>query len=157
MVVDPQSFILDCGWKDDLPGELCLCVSSLSLCVFVCQVLLIVGNESFTGIIGLEHVGCSALNVCTIFLTGECVCVCVFVFVCRSGSILVSDQTSVDHINAIGSVQHDPIPSTLVHAGTLLARRLYDGDLVRSLETVFAGCVHWLCTLCVNQALQMRK
>ena len=61
-----------------------------------------------------------------------CVCVCALLYVCSTGRILVNerDQTSVDHIYAIGSVQHGR-PSTTglsVHAGTLLARRLYRGD-----------------------------
>lgn len=51
-----------------------------------------------------------------------------------SGRILVNerDQTSVDHIYAIGSVQHGRPTTTglSVHAGTLLARRLYAGDAI---------------------------
>ena len=73
---------------------------------------------------------CSALC----FVNGVCVCVCVrfYTYVCSTGRILANerDQTSVDHIYAIGSVQHGR-PSTTglsVHAGTLLARRLYRGD-----------------------------
>ncbi|XP_068442600.1 thioredoxin reductase 1, cytoplasmic-like [Clinocottus analis] len=75
-------------------------------------VLLTVGRKAFTSDVGLERVGVQR-NLDT-------------------GRILVneSDQTSVDHIYAIGSVQHGR-PSTTglsVHAGTLLARRLYGGD-----------------------------
>lgn len=58
----------------------------------------------------------------------------VHVCVCSSGRILVNerDQTSVDHIYAIGSVQHGRPTTTglSVHAGTLLARRLYAGDAI---------------------------
>ncbi|XP_037616740.1 thioredoxin reductase 1, cytoplasmic-like [Sebastes umbrosus] len=77
-------------------------------------VLLAVGRKASTSDIGLECVGVQ----------------------CRqdTGRILVneSDQTSVDHIYAVGSVQHGR-PSTTglsVHAGTLLARRLYRGDSI---------------------------
>jgi len=50
------------------------------------------------------------------------------------------DQTSVDYIYAIGSVQHGRLSTTglSVHAGKLLARRLYGEDsiLVHSLYRV---------------------
>uniref|UniRef100_A0A668AVH8 Thioredoxin reductase 1, cytoplasmic n=1 Tax=Myripristis murdjan TaxID=586833 RepID=A0A668AVH8_9TELE len=75
-------------------------------------VLLAVGRKACTSDIGLERVGvkCSP----------------------DTGRILVNDrdQTSVDHVYAVGSVQHGR-PSTTglsVHAGRLLARRLYRGD-----------------------------
>ncbi|KAM8740481.1 thioredoxin reductase 1, cytoplasmic-like isoform 2-T2 [Acanthopagrus schlegelii] len=75
-------------------------------------VLLAVGRKATTDDIGLECVGVQRSQ--------------------DTGRILVNerDQTSVDHIYAIGSVQHG-CPSTTglsVHAGTLLARRLYRGD-----------------------------
>uniref|UniRef100_A0A3Q1BR23 Thioredoxin reductase 1, cytoplasmic n=1 Tax=Amphiprion ocellaris TaxID=80972 RepID=A0A3Q1BR23_AMPOC len=77
-------------------------------------VLLAVGRKACTSDIGLEcvRVQCSQ----------------------DTGRILVNerDQTSVDHIYAIGSVQHGR-PSTTglsVHAGKLLARRLYGGDSI---------------------------
>ncbi|KAM6896571.1 thioredoxin reductase 1, cytoplasmic-like isoform 2-T2 [Lycodopsis pacificus] len=75
-------------------------------------VLLAIGRKAFTSDIGLERVGVQCSQ--------------------STGRILVneSDQTSVDHIYAVGSVQHGR-PSTTglsVHAGTLLARRLYGGD-----------------------------
>ncbi|XP_031725730.1 thioredoxin reductase 1, cytoplasmic [Anarrhichthys ocellatus] len=75
-------------------------------------VLLTMGRKAFTSDIGLERVGVQCSQ--------------------STGRILVnkSDQTSVDHIYAIVSVQHGR-PSTTglsVHAGTLLARRLYGGD-----------------------------
>ncbi|XP_054480984.1 thioredoxin reductase 1, cytoplasmic-like [Anoplopoma fimbria] len=75
-------------------------------------VLLTVGRKALTRDIGLECVGVQCSQ--------------------DSGGILVneSDQTSVDHIYAIGSVQHGR-PSTTglsMHAGTLLARRLYGED-----------------------------
>ncbi|XP_029317666.1 thioredoxin reductase 1, cytoplasmic-like isoform X2 [Cottoperca gobio] len=77
-------------------------------------VLLTVGRKAFTSGIGLECVGVQCSQ--------------------DTGRILVneSDQTSVDHIYAIGSVQHGR-PSTTglsVHAGTLLARRLYRGSSI---------------------------
>ncbi|KAL3048571.1 hypothetical protein OYC64_007178 [Pagothenia borchgrevinki] len=75
-------------------------------------VLLSVGRKASTSDLGLECVGvqCSP----------------------DSGRILVNerDQTDVDHIYAVGSVQHGR-PSTTglaVHAGTLLARRLFRED-----------------------------
>ncbi|XP_053200073.1 thioredoxin reductase 1, cytoplasmic-like [Scomber japonicus] len=76
-------------------------------------VLLCVGRKACTGDVGLQCVGV------------EC---------SQDGRILVNerDQTSVDHIYAIGSVQHGR-PNTTglsVHAGTLLARRLYAGDSI---------------------------
>ncbi|KAK1906632.1 Thioredoxin reductase 1 cytoplasmic [Dissostichus eleginoides] len=74
-------------------------------------VLLSVGSKASTSDLGLECVGvqCSP-----------------------DGRILVNerDQTDVDHIYAVGSVQHGR-PSTTglaVHAGTLLARRLFRED-----------------------------
>ncbi|XP_059181604.1 thioredoxin reductase 1, cytoplasmic-like isoform X2 [Centropristis striata] len=74
-------------------------------------VLLAVGRKAFTSDIGLERVG---------------------VLCSQDGGILVNekDQTSVERIYAIGSVQHGR-PSTTglsVHAGTLLARRLFRED-----------------------------
>lgn len=77
-------------------------------------VLLAVGRKAFTGDIGLECVGVKCSQ--------------------DTGRILVNerDETSVDHIYAIGSVQHGR-PSTTglsVHAGILLARRLYRGDSI---------------------------
>ncbi|CAK6978395.1 thioredoxin reductase 1%2C cytoplasmic-like [Scomber scombrus] len=74
-------------------------------------VLLCVGRKACTGDIGLQCVGV------------QC-----------SQEILVNeqDQTSVDHIYAIGSVQHGRPHTTglSVHSGTLLARRLYAGDSI---------------------------
>ncbi|XP_030004140.1 thioredoxin reductase 1, cytoplasmic-like [Sphaeramia orbicularis] len=75
-------------------------------------VLLTVGRKACTSGIGLERVGVQ--------------------FNQDTGRILVNekDQTSVDYIYAIGSVQHGR-PSTTglsVHAGTLLACRLYGGE-----------------------------
>ncbi|XP_065807568.1 thioredoxin reductase 1, cytoplasmic isoform X1 [Labrus bergylta] len=77
-------------------------------------VLLAVGKRACTSDIGLECVGVQSRQ--------------------DSGKVLVNerDQTGVDHIYAIGSVQHGR-PSTTglsVHAGTLLARRLYRGDSI---------------------------
>ncbi|XP_042258850.1 thioredoxin reductase 1, cytoplasmic-like isoform X3 [Thunnus maccoyii] len=75
-------------------------------------VLLSVGRKACTSNIGLECVGVQCSQ--------------------DSGRILVNerDQTSVDHIYAIGSVQHGRPTTTglSVHAGTLLAHRLYAGD-----------------------------
>uniref|UniRef100_UPI003AB0C833 thioredoxin reductase 1, cytoplasmic-like n=1 Tax=Centroberyx gerrardi TaxID=166262 RepID=UPI003AB0C833 len=76
-------------------------------------VLLAVGRKACTGGIGLERVGVKCSQ--------------------DTGRILVNerDQTSVDHVYAVGSVQHGR-PSTAglsMHAGTLLARRLYGGDV----------------------------
>ncbi|XP_056131903.1 thioredoxin reductase 1, cytoplasmic-like [Lampris incognitus] len=76
-------------------------------------VLLAVGREPCTGDIGLESVGLKCSQ--------------------DSGGIPVNDreQTSVDHIYAVGSVQHGR-PSTTglsTQAGALLARRLYGGDV----------------------------
>lgn len=75
-------------------------------------VLLAVGRKASTSDIGLERVGvkCSP----------------------DTGRILVNerDQTSLDHVYAVGSVQHGR-PNTTglsMHAGTLLARRLCAGD-----------------------------
>lgn len=72
-------------------------------------VLLSVGRKTCTSDIGLESVGVQCKQ--------------------DSGKILVNDrdQTAVDHIYAIGSVQHGRPSSTglSVLAGTLLARRLY--------------------------------
>lgn len=77
-------------------------------------VLLAIGREAATHDMGLEGVGVQC---------GQ------------DGRILVneSDQTSVDHIYAVGSVQHGrPSSSGLsVHAGTLLARRLYRGENIQ--------------------------
>ncbi|XP_070709668.1 thioredoxin reductase 1, cytoplasmic-like [Pempheris klunzingeri] len=77
-------------------------------------VLLAVGRKPSTSDIGLECVGVQCSQ--------------------GTGRILVNerDRTSVDHIYAIGSVQHGRPSSTglSVHAGTLLARRLYRGDSV---------------------------
>ncbi|XP_008291764.1 thioredoxin reductase 1, cytoplasmic [Stegastes partitus] len=78
------------------------------------KVLLAVGRKACTADIGLECVGVQCSQ--------------------DTGRILVNerDQTSVDHIYAIGSVQHGR-PSTTglsLHAGTLLARRLYGGDSI---------------------------
>lgn len=75
-------------------------------------VLLAVGRKASTSDIGLECVGVQCSQ--------------------DTGRILVNerDETSVDHIYAIGSVQHGR-PSTTglsVYAGTLLARRLYRED-----------------------------
>ncbi|XP_010735211.3 thioredoxin reductase 1, cytoplasmic isoform X1 [Larimichthys crocea] len=75
-------------------------------------VLLAVGRKSSTSDIGLECVGVQCNQ--------------------DTGRILVNerDETSVDNIYAIGSVQHGR-PSTTglsVHSGTLLARRLYRDD-----------------------------
>lgn len=65
-----------------------------------------------------------------LFFSFFCCCCC-----CCSGRILVneSDETSVDHIYAIGSVHHGCSSSSglSVHAGTLLARRLYTGENIR--------------------------
>ncbi|XP_047431294.1 thioredoxin reductase 1, cytoplasmic-like isoform X3 [Mugil cephalus] len=76
-------------------------------------VLVAVGRKACTSDIGLESVGVQR---------------------CRDGRILVNerDQTSVDHIYAIGSVQHGRRSATglSVHAGKLLARRLYGGGSV---------------------------
>ncbi|XP_067437239.1 thioredoxin reductase 1, cytoplasmic-like isoform X3 [Thunnus thynnus] len=75
-------------------------------------VLLSVGRKACTSNIGLQCVGVQCSQ--------------------DSGRILVNerDQTSVDHIYAIGSVQHGRPTTTglSVHAGTLLAHRLYAGD-----------------------------
>ncbi|XP_044199089.1 thioredoxin reductase 1, cytoplasmic-like isoform X3 [Thunnus albacares] len=75
-------------------------------------VLLSVGRKACTSDIGLQCVGVQCSQ--------------------DSGRILVNerDQTSVDHIYAIGSVQHGRPTTTglSVHAGTLLAHRLYAGD-----------------------------
>ncbi|KAM7377855.1 hypothetical protein PAMA_012991 [Pampus argenteus] len=75
-------------------------------------VLLSVGRKACTSDMGLQRVGVQCSQ--------------------HSGRILVneSDQTSVDHIYAIGSVQHGRLTTTglSVHAGTLLARRLYAED-----------------------------
>ncbi|XP_076023512.1 thioredoxin reductase 1, cytoplasmic-like isoform X2 [Genypterus blacodes] len=74
-------------------------------------ILLAVGRKARTADMGLERVGvlCSQ----------------------DTGRILVNerDQTSVEHIYASGSVQHGRPSSTglSMHAGTLLARRLYGG------------------------------
>ncbi|XP_073337010.1 thioredoxin reductase 1, cytoplasmic-like [Pagrus major] len=77
-------------------------------------VLLAVGRKAITSDIGLECVGVQRSQ--------------------DTGRILVNerDQTSVDHIYAIGSVQHGRPSATglSVHAGTLLARRLYRGDSI---------------------------
>ncbi|KAM3858867.1 thioredoxin reductase 1, cytoplasmic-like [Diretmus argenteus] len=75
------------------------------------KVVLTVGRKACTSGIGLERVGvkCS-----------------------RAGGILVNEreQTSVDHVFALGSVQHGrPSAAGLaVQAGALLARRLYAGE-----------------------------
>uniref|UniRef100_A0A671WIR3 Thioredoxin reductase 1, cytoplasmic n=1 Tax=Sparus aurata TaxID=8175 RepID=A0A671WIR3_SPAAU len=78
------------------------------------NVLLAVGRNANTSDIGLECVGVQRSQ--------------------DTGRILVNerDQTSVDHIYAIGSVQHGRPSATglSVHAGTLLARRLYRGDSI---------------------------
>ncbi|XP_035532694.1 thioredoxin reductase 1, cytoplasmic-like [Morone saxatilis] len=75
-------------------------------------VLITAGRKALTSDIGLEHVGVQCSQ--------------------DTGRILVNerDQTSIDHIYAIGSVQHGrPSARGLsVHAGTLLARRLYRED-----------------------------
>uniref|UniRef100_A0A3P8UBB1 Thioredoxin reductase 1, cytoplasmic n=1 Tax=Amphiprion percula TaxID=161767 RepID=A0A3P8UBB1_AMPPE len=90
--------------------------NSLLLIVFVCcvQVLLAVGRKACTSDIGLEcvRVQCSQ----------------------DTGRIVVNerDQTSVDHIYAIGSVQHGR-PSTTglsVHAGKLLRTTVCDYTIV---------------------------
>lgn len=77
-------------------------------------VLLSVGREAVTSDIGLRCVGVQLSQ--------------------DTGRILVneSDRTSVDHIYAIGSVQHGRPSATglSVHAGTLLARRLYGGGSI---------------------------
>ncbi|KAM9334557.1 thioredoxin reductase 1, cytoplasmic-like [Symphorus nematophorus] len=77
-------------------------------------VLLAVGRKASTSDIGLECVGVQCSQ--------------------DTGKILVNerDQTSVDHIYAIGSVQHGRPTTTglSVHAGTLLARRLYREDSI---------------------------
>lgn len=75
-------------------------------------VLLAVGRKASTSDIGLECVGVQCSQ--------------------DTGKILVNewDETSVNHIYAIGSVQHGR-PSTTglsMHAGILLARRLYRED-----------------------------
>lgn len=124
--------------------------------MFLCvQVLLAVGRKSSTSDIGLECVGVQCNQECVQsvhihfgfnlgaegFVKVMCVCVS-SLCVCSTGRILVNerDETSVDNIYAIGSVQHGR-PSTTglsVHSGTLLARRLYRDDniLVHSLEIV---------------------
>ncbi|XP_074554873.1 thioredoxin reductase 1, cytoplasmic-like [Halichoeres trimaculatus] len=75
-------------------------------------VLLAVGKKACTSDIGLERVGVQSKQ--------------------DTGKILVNerDQTSVDHIYAVGSVQHGRPSATglSMHAGTLLARRLYRED-----------------------------
>ncbi|KAM9327709.1 thioredoxin reductase 1, cytoplasmic-like [Pholidichthys leucotaenia] len=75
-------------------------------------VLLAVGRRPCTGDIGLECVGVQCSQ--------------------DTGKILVNerDQTSVDHIYAIGSVQHRRPTTTglSMHAGKLLACRLYGGN-----------------------------
>lgn len=77
-------------------------------------VLLAVGRKASTSNVGLECVGVQCNK--------------------DTGKILVNerDQTSSDYIYAIGSVQHGrPCTTGLsVHAGTLLARRLYGGDSI---------------------------
>ncbi|XP_051810174.1 thioredoxin reductase 1, cytoplasmic-like [Acanthochromis polyacanthus] len=77
-------------------------------------VLLAVGRKACTSGIGLDSVRVQCSQ--------------------DTGGIVVNerDQTSVDHIYAIGSVQHGR-PSTTglsVHAGKLLARRLYGSDSI---------------------------
>ncbi|KAM4615283.1 thioredoxin reductase 1, cytoplasmic-like isoform 2-T2 [Polymixia lowei] len=75
-------------------------------------VVLAAGREACTRDIGLELVGVN----CS-----------------RTSRILVDEreQTSVDHVYAVGSVQHGGLSPTglSVRAGTLLARRLYGGDV----------------------------
>lgn len=136
---------------------------STSLCTSVCvcacaQVLLAIGKEAATHCMGLEGVGvqcgqewallhpfnCGFDSVgfwwtAVSFALFSCCCCCCCC--CCSGRILVnkSDQTSVDHIYAVGSVQHGrPSSSGLsVHAGTLLARRLYRGENIQVLWNTF--------------------
>lgn len=75
-------------------------------------VILAVGKKACTDDIGLESVGVQCRQ--------------------ETGKILVNerDQTTVAHIYAIGSVQHGRPATTglSVHAGMLLAHRLYRGD-----------------------------
>ncbi|KAM4569577.1 thioredoxin reductase 1, cytoplasmic-like [Odontesthes bonariensis] len=77
-------------------------------------VLLAVGRKPCTSDIGLDCVGVQCNQ--------------------DTGRILVNerDQTSVDYIYAIGSVQHGRLSTTglSVHAGKLLARRLYGEDSI---------------------------
>ncbi|XP_041832943.1 thioredoxin reductase 1, cytoplasmic-like isoform X4 [Melanotaenia boesemani] len=77
-------------------------------------VLLTVGRKACTSDIGLECVGVQCSQ--------------------DTGRILVNerDQTNIDYIYAVGSVQHGHPATTglSVHAGRLLARRLYGGESI---------------------------
>lgn len=127
----------------------CICT-----CFCVCRCCSPLGGNPPPVTLAWSVLGCSAtrsaFSLSTFILASiwaqkvllkSCVCVS-SLCVCSTGRILVNerDETSVDNIYAIGSVQHGR-PSTTglsVHSGTLLARRLYRDDniLVHSLEIV---------------------
>ncbi|XP_041832941.1 thioredoxin reductase 1, cytoplasmic-like isoform X2 [Melanotaenia boesemani] len=74
---------------------------------------------------------CSEPRFCAQQLLFNC---CMFLCVRSTGRILVNerDQTNIDYIYAVGSVQHGHPATTglSVHAGRLLARRLYGGESI---------------------------